>query len=409
MIKNNLLYLHEDVKKYLTHNCSKLGWSPYFYQDIKNDIIEDMIRLNILCNQGNSRSFAICINDFLINSNNTVKFNEHKFNHLCQQTYGLDYRSKPQFGDLSNPSKKFSKLLHGALDGICCPSKDFKNMIIAYRISGSNPIEALAVPYHEYGHALELKYSLLDNTEAYQKFHQHIEDSDNPASRPQANQYFQEWKMLQESFADCFAYSCLTLKEPDNPLIYKKSLYNMALKFCNVIENKHNPLYCGYAATRTMLNKIGFDFRCKKMQKYYLADGTINFMKLAKLCAEVVTNQGYNHDNYQTLTTYPLQKQPSEPNLEPKQFDQWHYDYLDAQQTRLQNRITDPSARLFYGVCHTIINTKNKAEILSLLDKFDISGFQKYFNEYRAIINRKIAREQPTTLAQLIKQQKSRK
>ncbi len=181
----------------------------------------------------------------------------------------------------------------------------------------------------------------------------------------------------------------------------------MASKFCNIVENKHSPFYCGYAAVRTMLNKISIDYRCHNMQKYYLPDSSINFLKLAETCAEVVTDQGYNHNNYQTLLTYPLQKKQI-PDLQSNQYDQWHYDYLDAQNTRVKNQISNPAFRLFWGIGSEIINTRNKTEILALLDKYNFQGFQKYFNEYRKIINTQIFQERPANLAQKLKQQKNR-
>ena len=116
--------------------------------------------------------------------------------------------------------------------------------------------------------------------------------------------------MLQESLADCFAYSCLALKEPENPEIYQRGIYNMAVKFRNVVENKHSPLYCGYVSTRTLLNKIQQDYHNQNMKKYYLKDGSINFLSLAQTCANIVKKQGYNHDNYQTLDFLPSAKIP---------------------------------------------------------------------------------------------------
>lgn len=412
MIRANVRHIHQDIKKYLSHGCSRLGWNPYYYQELKNYIVDDMIRLNKLCNQGNRRSFAICINDFLISDkNNHPKFDEQKFLQLCRQTYGTDYHKQfPQI-NFSNSSEKFAPLMQGHLAGRCFTSYDFKDNIIAYQISRLNIVEALAVPYHEYGHTLDAQYSLLDKTEAYLNYrlqanlsHQNPEDPRLLASK---QQYAQDFSMLKESFADCFAYSCLALKEPENPLVYKKSLYNMASKFCNIVENRHSPLYCGYAAVRTMLNKISTDCRCHNMQKYYLPDNSINFLKLAETCAEVVTNQGYNHSNYQTLLTYPLQKKQI-PDLQSNQYDQWHYDYLDAQNTRIKNQISNPAFRLFLGIGSEIMNTRNKTEILALLDKHNFQGFQKYFNEYRKIINSQIFQERPTNLAQKLKQQKNR-
>lgn len=412
MIKNNIRHLHQDIKKYLSHGCSCLGWNPYYYQELKNYIVEDLIRLNKLCNQGNSRSFAICINDFLIaDKNDRCKFDEQKFLKLCKQTYDSDYPKQfPQI-NFKSPSQKFAPLLQGRLGGTCYTSKDFKDNIIAYQISRLNITEALAIPYHEYGHALDAKHSLLDKTEAYQNYRRQAglshKNPDAPNLLALKQQYSQEFLMLKESFADCFAYSCLALKEPEDPLIYKKSLYNMATKFCNVVENNHKPLYCGYAATRTMLNKIRRDCQDHNMQKYYLPDGSIDFLKLAETCAEVIINQGYNHDNYQTLMTCPLRKEQI-PDLRPSQYDQWHYDYLDAQNTRKQNQISNPVYRLFYGIGQEIMNTRDKTKILALLDKYNLPGFQKYFDEYRNIIKPQIAREKPTTLAQKLKQTKSR-
>ena len=129
---------------------------------------------------------------------------------------------------------------------------------------------------------------------------------------------------------------------------------------------------------------------------------------MAQTCANIVKKQGYNHDNYQTLISYPLQKSPEEINLKPEQYDQWHYDYLEAQMAIRQNRIADPFYRLLYGIGQEIISNPDKQSVLTLLDKYDIPAFHNCFNEYRNIILRQVSSRHPQNITKLLKQ-KSRK
>ncbi len=412
MINYTIKHLHQDIKQLLIHGGRRMDWTPHYYQELKDYIFADMARLNKLCNQNGNKSFALCVNDFLITDNKGhKKFNSAKFNQLCQINFGPAYQSRLHKMHLSNPAQKFQSFKKGQ-GGYCFTSSDYQHAVIVYGISSLNLIEAITTPYHEYGHALDFQYSLLEKTSAYQNYRLNAKNyQKNPSdsqSQHLAKQYYKEWTMLQESLADCFAYSCLALKEPENPEIYQRGIYNMAVKFRNVVENKHSPLYCGYAAVRTMLNKIQRDYRCQNMKKYYLKDGSINFLSLAQTCATVVKEQGYNHNNYQTLITYPLQKSPEEINLKPEQYDQWHYDYLDAQMAIRQNRNPNPYYRLLYGIGQEIISNPDKQSILTLLNKYDIPAFHNCFNEYRNIILRQESSRHPQNITKLLKQ-KSRK
>lgn len=406
MINYTLKHLHQDIKRLLIQGGHRMNWTPHYYQKLKDYIFADMARLNKLCNQNGKTSFAVCFNDFLITDHKGhKKFNHAKFNQLCHTNFGSGYQTLLQKMHLSNPAQKFQSFKKGQ-GGYCFTSPDFQNTIIVYGISGFNLIEAMTTPYHEYGHALDFQYGLLEKTNAYQNYLLNT-PSDNQ-SQHLAKQYLQEWTMLQESLADCFAYSCLALKEPEYPEIYQRGIYNMAVKFRNVVENKHSPLYCGYASTRTLLNKIQQDYHNQNMKKYYLKDGSINFLSLAQTCANIVKKQGYNHDNYQTLISYPLQKSPDKINLRPEQYNQWHYDYLEALMAIRQNRIADPFYRLLYGIGQEIISNPDKQSVLTLLDKYDIPAFHNCFNEYRNIILRQESSRNPQNITKLLKQ-KSRK
>ena len=325
MISYTLKHLHQDIKQHLFCGRVLTNWNPHYFCALKEYIAADMAKLNNLCNHGNSRSFAVCFNDFMLtDARGRRKFDQQRFLQLCRTKFGSEADGLLKSMLLTDPAQKFRSFRKGK-NGYCFISPDFKQTIIIYCVSGFNPADSMSTPYHEYGHALDFKYSLLEQTEAYQNYRRHGKNSRNNTEQKElADSYFQEWHMLQESFADCFAYGCLALKEPDNPAIYRWALYNMAVKFRNVVENKHSPLYCGYAATRTVLNRIRLDCRCRNLKKYYLNDGSIDFLSFAETCAEAVKEQGYNHDNYQTLTTYPLLSTPPATNLSPRQFDQWH-------------------------------------------------------------------------------------
>lgn len=408
MISYTLKHLHQDIKQHLFCGRVLTNWNPHYFCALKEYIAADMAKLNNLCNHGNSRSFAVCFNDFMLtDARGRRKFDQQRFLQLCRTKFGSEADGLLKSMQLTDPAQKFRSFRKGK-SGYCFISPDFKQTIIIYCVSGFNPADSMSTPYHEYSHALDFKYSLLEQTEAYRNYRRHSKNSRNNTEQKElADSYFQEWHMLQESFADCFAYGCLALKEPDNPAIYRWALYNMAVKFRNVVENKHSPLYCGYAATRTVLNRIRLDCRCRNLKKYYLNDGSIDFLSFAETCAEAVKEQGYNHDNYLTLTTYPLLSTPPATNLSPRQFDQWHYDYLDAQITARQNRVANPFYRLLYGIGQEMLQTADNNKILSLLDKYEIPAFKNCFNEYRFIIKQQSS-YRPHNLAQLRQQQKSR-
>lgn len=390
MITYTLKDIHKDIKYLLQPHSRKALWKPRYYKQIKEYILPDMIRLNQLCNQDGFRSFAVCVNDYWqTNANNHVTFNRNKLFQICKQNFGSKYASILKEMDVFNITSNFQNFLNNT-KGSCFHSKDYNNTIIIYGIYGFNPTETLATPYHEYAHSLDYQYNLLSFCPPHQKYLELCKkyDRNNPDEnlKTQINQYYEETRMLQESFADCFAYSCLALKEINNPKIYKNALYNVALKFKNVVENKHNSIYCGFAATRTMLNRIRFDSLHHHTKKYYLSDGSIDFLNLADICAEVVIQQGYNHENYQTLTQYPKQTPETFAQYNSSQYDQWYYDYLEALQFHKKYNPFSPYYRFFAGLGEMAYYNPNKANFYNTLEKYTNPELQPFLNEYRKIL-----------------------
>lgn len=416
MITYTITDIHKDIKYLLQPHGRKAFWKPRYYKQFKKYILQDMIRLNQLCNQDGFHSFAICVNDYWqTNSNNNVVLNRHKLFSVCKKNLGIQYTSILKEMDMLNITANFQKCLSHT-KGYCFHSKDRKNTIIIYGIYGFNPTDTLATLYHEYAHAIDNKYHFFRHSTSHQKYLELYKkyDRNNPDEnlQKQMNQYSEETYMLQESFADCFAYSCLVLKDINNPKIYKNAFYNMSLKFKNVVEKKHRSVYCGFAATRTMLNRIQFDNLHHNTKKYYLTDGAIDFLNLADICAEVVSQQGYNHENYQTLTQYPLQTPETLTQYSSSQYDQWHYDYLEALRFHKKYNPFNPYYRLFADLGEMAYNPAEKANLYKLLDKYTNPELQPYLNEYRKILKPQIETMlKPQNLAQLIKnkQQKSRK
>ena len=230
MISYTLKHLHQDIKQHLFCGRVLTNWNPHYFCALKEYIAADMAKLNNLCNHGNSRSFAVCFNDFMLtDARGRRKFDQQRFLQLCRTKFGSEADGLLKSMQLTAPAQKFRSFRKGK-SGYCFISPDFKQTIIIYCVSGFNPADSMSTPYHEYGHALDFKYSLLEQTEAYRNYRRHSKNSRNNTEQKElADSYFQEWHMLQESFADCFAYGCLALKEPDNPAIYRWALYNLSL------------------------------------------------------------------------------------------------------------------------------------------------------------------------------------
>lgn len=172
-----------------------------------------MAKLNNLCNHGNSRSFAVCFNDFMLtDARGRRKFDQQRFLQLCRTKFGSEADGLLKSMLLTDPAQKFRSFRKGK-NGYCFISPDFKQTIIIYCVSGFNPADSMSTPYHEYGHALDFKYSLLEQTEAYQNYRRHGKNSRNNTEQKElADSYFQEWHMLQESFADCLLTAVWLLK-----------------------------------------------------------------------------------------------------------------------------------------------------------------------------------------------------
>ena len=425
MITYTITDIHKDIKYLLQSHSSKALWKPRYYKQLKDYILPDMIRLNQLCNQDGFRSFAICVNDYWqTKANHHITFNRHKLFQVCQQNFGMQYASILKEMDIFNITSNFQNCL-SKTKGYFFHTKDRKNTIIIYGIYGFNPTETLAAPYHEYAHALDNKYNFLSRCTPHQKYLELCKkyDRNNPDDnlQKQMNQYSEETFMLQESFADCFAYSCLVLKDINNSAVYQNAFYDMSLKFKNVVEKKHSSLYCGFAATRTMLNRIRFDSLHHHTKKYYLSDGTIDFLNLADICAEVVRQQGYNHENYQTLIQYPKQTPETFTQYSSSQYDQWLYDYLDALQFNKRHKALNPYYRFFTGLGKIAYDQTKKANFYKLLEKYTNPELQPYLNEYRKILKPQLetthrhkntnTKPQNKNLALILKakQQKSRK
>ena len=66
MISYTLKHLHQDIKQHLFCGRVLTNWNPRYFCALKEYIAADMAKLNNLCNHGNSRSFAVCFNDFML-------------------------------------------------------------------------------------------------------------------------------------------------------------------------------------------------------------------------------------------------------------------------------------------------------------------------------------------------------
>ena len=414
MITYNIKDIHKDIKYLLQPHGRKALWKPRYYKQLKEYILPDMIRLNQLCNQDGFRSFAVCVNDFMFqDAHGKPRFDMKKLDNLCKQNFGrtLEQAVSPQIiKDSIRDIIKVKSPLAGMVPRMKLPMQG----IVFYSVFNFYPTNSIIIPFHEYAHILDLKYSFFKNTKTYlnlsQAANRTLEHPDNPDNKKILQQYLQEYQMLKESFADCFAYSYLALKEPKNKDIYREMMYHISGKFCHLIQNKRDTIYCGFAVTRTMFNRIQFDCIHNNMQKYYLSDGSIDFLNLANTCAEVVRHQAYNHENFHTLSTVPIQEPQNLSHLKPTQYDQWYWDYLDAQRYQKECLQPNPYYRFFTCLGEIALHPKEKANFYNLLDKYKNLKIQPYLNEYRKILKPQLETPyQPQNLAQLIKQQKSRK
>ena len=99
MITYNIKDIHKDIKYLLQPHGRKALWKPRYYKQLKEYILPDMIRLNQLCNQDGFRSFAVCVNDFILqDKHGKPKFDMKKLDNLCKQNFGrtLEQAVSPQ-------------------------------------------------------------------------------------------------------------------------------------------------------------------------------------------------------------------------------------------------------------------------------------------------------------------------
>ena len=179
MISYTLKHLHQDIKQHLFCGRVLTNWNPHYFCALKEYIAADMAKLNNLCNHGNSRSFAVCFNDFMLtDARRRRKFDQQRFLQLCRTKFGSEADGLLKSIQLTDPAQKFRSFRKGK-NGYCFISPDFKQTIIIYCVSGFNPADSMSTPYHEYGHALDFKYSLLEQTEAYRNYRRHSKNSRN--------------------------------------------------------------------------------------------------------------------------------------------------------------------------------------------------------------------------------------
>ena len=91
MISYTLKHLHQDIKQHLFCGRVLTNWNPRYFCALKEYIAADMAKLNNLCNHGNSRSFAVCFNDFMLtDARGRRKFDQQRFLQLCRTKFGSE-------------------------------------------------------------------------------------------------------------------------------------------------------------------------------------------------------------------------------------------------------------------------------------------------------------------------------
>ena len=72
--------------------------------------------------------------------------------------------------------------------------------------------------------------------------------------------------------------------------------------------------------------------------------------------------QAYNHENFQTLRSAISKPSINLANLNPSQYEQWYYDYLDAQNCQKKYRPKNVYYDFFISLGETVLTTKNKKD-----------------------------------------------
>ena len=149
MISYTLKHLHQDIKQHLFCGRVLTNWNPRYFCALKEYTAADMAKLNNLCNHGNSRSFAVCFNDFMLtDARGRRKFDQQRFLQLCRTKFGSEADGLLKSMQLTDPAQKFRSFRKGK-SGYCFISPYFKNTIIIYCVSGFNPADSMSTPYHE--------------------------------------------------------------------------------------------------------------------------------------------------------------------------------------------------------------------------------------------------------------------
>ena len=114
MISYTLKHLHQDIKQHLFCGRVLTNWNPRYFCALKEYIAADMAKLNNLCNHGNSRSFAVCFNDFMLtDARGRRKFDQQRFLQLCRTKFGSEADGLLKSMQLTDPAQKFRSFRKG--------------------------------------------------------------------------------------------------------------------------------------------------------------------------------------------------------------------------------------------------------------------------------------------------------
>ena len=114
MISYTLKHLHQDIKQHLFCGRVLTNWNPHYFCALTEYIAADMAILNNLCNHGNSRSFAVCFNDFMLtDARGRRKFDQQRFLQLCRTKFGSEADGLLKSMQLTDPAQKFRSFRKG--------------------------------------------------------------------------------------------------------------------------------------------------------------------------------------------------------------------------------------------------------------------------------------------------------
>lgn len=330
--------IKRDIEAFLINGCSIWSFVPGYMQKAEAFIAEDKADLERLLSQDGDKILFLNYRS-IIDVKRSVcgkkYFDAAKIINKFYAVWGdetdevLDRTvfSKNKQGE-KRLSANFIKMgeMKGAQGRCIILAPKLKDMVIYYQTNEAKYRYEVETFYHETAHALDERYKLLGSGNFVRaryyanKFCPKL--LDNKILQKKIKSWFQYNTYLKENYANLYATAVILLKaeEPQDYEKLKKLIeYNSAVDM--ILRRGLGPEKAAYGCFRTMQNLFQqFDAMGEeRRQKFFIRDGKIDWLKLAKFTVGVVKNRGYTRKEFFTYATWNEKEiAKADPSLKTK-------------------------------------------------------------------------------------------